>query len=85
MSDLALALRTAHRLAPLMPPRPSPRPPELDVPASLLGRLEQLLGDERYTLRRRAGGDWEARTMAGEVGFGETLKEAIEALCATVS
>jgi hypothetical protein len=57
-----------------------PLPPLEDLLAALERRV-----DEPYTLRRVAGGDYEARTFSGDAGFGASHAEALVELIYAVA
>jgi hypothetical protein len=46
----------------------------------LVGELDRLVGDERWTAQRVRAGDYEVRTERGQVGRGRDLGDALRAL-----
>lgn len=66
-----------------MPPSTTDRR-ERDVPGRILDRLATLAGG-RYTASYVGRGDWEVRTVEGDVGRGRDQRAALEELIAVLS
>ena len=52
---------------------------------ALLERLDRTLGRERVAFLRDEFGHWEARTMSGDAGHGDSLVEALGELLVELS
>lgn len=82
MSELVpeeIAEARAHRNLEQRAIRPRSRG-EKSIPAGKLDHLGALVGRQPVTFRWDELGEWEARTLDGEVGRGGTLRAAIDDL-----